>query len=108
MDWFVADAPRNGGRKQSALRPLRLHRLPGDVAAAEAVRPLDAVDRLIGARLRFADGLARRADVQHAAAIGEDGAVLCHRAGVEDFHTLDLCPVIEAPDTRAPGLVARI
>ena len=31
-----------------------LHRLPADVAAAEAVGPVDAVDRPIGTRLRFA------------------------------------------------------
>ena len=43
---------RNGGGVLAALLPL--HRLPADVAAAEAVRPFDAVDRLIGAALRFA------------------------------------------------------
>ena len=53
-------------------RLLPLHRLPADVAAAEAFGPIDAVDRLIGALLRFGDGLAGGADVQHAAAIGEN------------------------------------
>ena len=33
---------------------LPLHRPPADVAAAEAVRPADAVDRRVGARLRLA------------------------------------------------------
>ena len=37
---------------------LPFHRLPADVAPAEALRPLDAVDRFIGALLRFSDALA--------------------------------------------------
>src|SRR5439155_16039316 len=80
-------------------RPLALHRLPADVAAAKAIRPLDAVDRLIGALLRFRDGLACRADIQHAAAIGQNMSVLRYRAGVEDFHALDTCVLVEGLDT---------
>ena len=38
---------------------LLLHRLPADVAAAEAFRPVDAVDGLVGASLRLRYGLAR-------------------------------------------------
>ena len=37
---------------------LAFDRAPADVAAAEAFRPADPVDRLIGARLRLAHGLA--------------------------------------------------
>ena len=87
---------------------LLLHRLPGDVAAAEAVRPLDAVDRLIGARLRLAHVPAHGTDIQHAAAIGENGTILCHRAGVEDLDALDLRGVIEPLDPRALAVVAGI
>src|SRR3954451_11155194 len=70
--------------KLHLLALLPLHRLPADVAAAEAFGPLDAIDRLIGAALRLGDGLAHRADIEHASAIGENLAVLCQRTGVED------------------------
>ena len=62
----------------------------------------------IGAPLRFAHGLARRADVQHAPAIGENFSVLRIRAGMENLDALDLGGVIEAFDHRAPGVVAWI
>src|SRR5207248_2632385 len=74
----------------SALRPLLLHRLPGDVAAARAIRPFDPIHGLIRTLLRLQHGLPHRADVQHASAIGEDAAVLCHSSGMKDFDTLDL------------------
>src|SRR6185437_13732664 len=66
---------------------LPLHRAPGDIAAAEAVRPSDLVDRLIGARLRFAHGSTGGADIEHAPAIGEDvravrPSLVENRAGV--------------------------
>ncbi len=93
---------RPGTRRVNGIMiALPFHRLPADVAAAEAFRPVDAVDRLIGALLRFGDGLAGRADVQHAAAIGEDVAVLRNRAGVEDLDALDLGGVVEPLDARA-------
>ena len=84
------------------------HRLPADVAAAKSFRPLDAIDRLIGAALRFGDGLADRADIQHAPAIGENGAVLCDRAGVEDFDALDFGCVVEPFDRGALVVIAGI
>src|ERR1700686_2959489 len=37
---------------------LPLHRLPADVAPAKTFRPFDAIDRRIGARLRFRNALA--------------------------------------------------
>src|SRR4051812_32594450 len=71
--------------KLHLLALLPLHRLPADVAAAEALGPADPIHRLIGAVLRLGDGFAHRADIEHASAIGEDLAVFRHRAGVEDF-----------------------
>src|SRR5215208_7994249 len=53
-------------------RLLALHSAPADVAAAEAVRPADLVDRRIGARLCLGDVRTQRRDVEHAAAVGED------------------------------------
>src|SRR5258708_8525706 len=86
-------SPRNDEVLQA---PLPFHRLPTDVAAAEAFGPLDAVDRLIGATLRFRDGLACGADIQHAAAIGQNISVLRYPAGVEDFHALHPCRLVQA------------
>src|SRR5215211_4559480 len=88
--------------------PLLLHRLPCDIAAAKSIRPTDAIDRLIGALLCFCDGLAGRADIQHAATIGEDGAILGDRAGVEDFDPLDSSGVIKPLDARALLVIAGI
>src|SRR3546814_9437226 len=59
---------------------------PTDVAAAEAAREIELVDRGIGARLRFGHALARRGDAQHAAAGGDEGAIVARGAGVEDAH----------------------
>src|SRR5215471_2672961 len=85
-----------------------LHSLPADVAAAKAFGPSDAVDRLIGPALRFRHGLAERADIEHAPAIGDDAAVLHRRAGVEDLDAFDLRGFIEAFDDRALAVVAGI
>ena len=112
---MARNVPGREGTRQLARRPERrvycrssLHRLPADIAAAEAFRPFDAIDGLIGAPLRLQHGLARRADVQHAAAIGENGAVLRHRAGVKDLDALDFGGVIEPVDARALLVVAGI
>ena len=84
------------------IRPLPLHCLPCDIAPAKAVRPLDPVDRLVGARLRLRDRLAQRADVEHASAVGEDGAVCCRRASVKDLDALDLGGRIKPLSTPLP------
>src|SRR6185437_3633174 len=55
---------------------LPLHRLPADVAAAEALGPVDLADRPISALLCLEDGLAGGADIQHAAAVGENLSIL--------------------------------
>ena len=62
----------------------------------------------IGTLLRLAHRLPHRANVQHAAAIGEDDAILRHRAGMEDLDALDLGGVIETLDARAFLVVAGI
>src|ERR1700688_4185034 len=87
---------------------LPLHRLPADIAAAESIRPSDAVDRRVGAALRFGTRLAHRADVQHTPAIGENGAVLRDRAGMKDLDALDPGGIVEPLDPRAFGVVAGI
>src|SRR5262249_60514434 len=81
---------------------------PADVAAAEAVGPADAVDRLVGARLRLRHRAAAGADIEHTAAIGHDAAALLFRAGVKDFHALDLGGVVEPFDHRALAIGAGI
>ena len=63
------DARHKAGHDDSIVFALPLHRLRADVAAAEAVGPIDAIDGLIGAALRLGDGLAGGADVEHAAAV---------------------------------------
>src|ERR1700736_4734625 len=99
----VAGAVRNDGGL-GALLPL--HRLPADVAAAKAFRPLDAVDRLVSPALRFRDALARGADVHHAPAIGQNMSVLRDRAGVEDLDALDFGGLIEVVDAGAFCVIA--
>src|SRR2546430_3227502 len=84
------------------------HRLPADVAAAKAFRPVDAVHRLIGAGLRFRHRLAQRADVQHAPAIGDDAAVFRRRAGVEDFDALDRSGLLETAHDGPLAVIAGI
>src|SRR5438128_12229711 len=91
-----------------ALLFLPLHRLPADVAAAKAFRPADAIHRHVSAALRLGDGVAGSADVEHASAIGENLAVLRHRAGVEDLDALDLGRLVEALDHRAFIIVTGI
>src|SRR5882757_2407483 len=93
----------SGVMKGRAYRGLRLflfarNRAPADIAAAEAARPADAIDRGISARLRLAHGSAARADIEHAAAGRDDVIAVALGAGVEDFHTLDLRRLIEAFD----------
>src|SRR5262245_66638084 len=67
-----------------------LHRLPSDVAAAEAVRPPDPLDRPVGARLRVADCLAERRDVEDAPPVGEHAPAVRLGAGMEDLDAVDL------------------
>src|ERR1700679_4189411 len=57
-------------------RLLLLDRLPADIAPAKSLRPFDPVDRGIGTLPRLHHGLAGGADIEHAAAIGENGAIL--------------------------------
>src|SRR5258708_8026430 len=74
-----------GGYDNNLLLPLDC--APADIAAAEAVRPADAVDRCIGAALSLAHGFAPRADIKHTAAVREDALVVRLGADVAAFHT---------------------
>ena len=91
-----------------ARRLLPLDRPPADVAAAEAFRPSDPVDGLIGALLRFADGPAQRADVQHAPAIGEDAPSFATVPAWKISTPSIFGGLIEAFDARALLVVAGI
>src|SRR4051794_8325126 len=88
--------------------PLALDRLPADVAAAEAIRPADTVDRRIGARLRLRHILAERGDIEHAATVGYHLAALGSGAGVKDLHALDLAGLVEPLDQGAALIISRI
>src|ERR1700684_2582515 len=77
-------------------RLLLLDCLPADIAPAKSLRPFDPVDRGIGALPRLHHGLARGANVKHAATIGENGAIFGHCVGLEDFDVIDLRRVIQA------------
>jgi hypothetical protein len=90
--------------KPSAALPL--NRAEADVATAEAVGPYDAIDRLVGARLRLRNRLARGADIQHAPAIGEDATALLLRSGLENLHALDLGRGVEPFNGRPLCIVA--
>src|SRR3546814_6758454 len=57
---------------------------PADVAAAEAVGEGDLVDCGISGVARFFQGVAGRGDREHAAARGDELAVLFRRARLED------------------------
>src|SRR4029450_8158200 len=82
--------------------------LPADVAAAKTFGPFDAVDRFVSTGLRLRHILAECADVEHAAAIGDDAAILHRRASVEDLDALDLGGFIQPLDDRALAIVAGI
>src|SRR5436190_21149824 len=76
------------------------NRLIPDVSPAEAARPIDLVDRRIGARLSLGDRLAGCRHAQHTPAIGGDAAAFSPRTGVENLHPLDRACRIESRDHR--------
>src|ERR1043166_9317032 len=80
-------APILNRARASSLRLAR-DRAPADIAAAEAVGPMDAVDRRVGARLRGLHARAQPAHVEHAPAIREDAVALGARAGMENLDVL--------------------
>src|SRR5205085_1094948 len=77
---------------------LPLYRPPADVAPAEALRPVDAGDRCVGARLRLCDRAAHRCDVEDTPTVGEELSALLARAGVEDSDIVERLGFIHAPD----------
>src|ERR1700731_693934 len=89
-------------------RLLLLDRLPADIAPAESFRPFDPIDRGIGTLPRLHHGLARGADIEHAAAIGKTCAVLGDGAGLEDFDPLDLRRFAQSLDAGSLGVFAGI
>src|SRR5689334_24044228 len=96
---------------EASLRDVSL-RLPGegapaDIAPAEAARPVDKVDGVVGAFLCFRHGLAERRDIQHAAALGEQPAIAAAlRAGMEDRDARQCSSFIEPADFAALGIAA--
>src|SRR5262245_24309389 len=96
------------GKAGLAPGALACDRPEADVATAEAIRPADAIDRGVGARLRLGDGLANGADVEHTPAIGEDLTALRLGAGVKDLDPVDLRRLLEALNHRVLGVAAWI
>src|SRR5215207_8590570 len=94
----AAHAPRNDNLSGALLFALDCQ--PPDIAAAEAVRPVDLGDGGIGLGLRLGHALADGADVQHASAIGENARAIALGAGMEDFHPVDSRRVVEPLDER--------
>src|ERR1035441_10345357 len=92
----------------SSISGFSFHRLPADIAAAEAARPLDAIDRGIGALLGFAHIPASRAHIKHTPAIGEDAVAVGLGAGVKNFDALDLARRVEPSDQSAALIISRI
>src|SRR5690554_5102981 len=56
---------RSSIERSFGLSLLPLHRPPADVAAAEALRPVDTIDGFIGAVAGLGDGLAERGHREH-------------------------------------------
>src|SRR4051812_47293759 len=84
--------------------PPAFHLAPADVAAAEAAREVDRVDRPIGPDPRLGDACAKRRDVQPPPAARDEAAVAQRRAGMEDLRLADLAD----PDRPARVRSARI
>src|SRR5689334_21384752 len=75
---------------------------PADVASAEALRPVDQVNRAIGALMCLGERATQRADGEDSPAIGEQASVLPPaRAGMEDLHLFDLGCALETLDLGA-------
>ena len=85
-----------------------INRAPADIAAAEAARPVDLIDRGVGACLRLADVAALRSDAENASAIGEDAGAVAPGAGMEDLHIGIARGVVETFDLRTFGVGARL
>src|SRR6476620_6151110 len=77
---------------------------PCDIAPAETLRPVDQIDRLVGAGTGFLHGGRQGRDVQYAPAIGEDAFAVGRGAGMEDLDALDLRRGVEAADLAALGI----
>src|SRR4051812_27112679 len=80
---------------------------PANVAAAEAVRPVDEIDSLIRAALGFGNGGTDGGDVQHAAACGDELAVLTLGGGMENLDAFGSGSSIDVADLGSFGVIAR-
>src|SRR5687768_3582124 len=81
-----------------------VNRPPPDIPAAEAIRPADTFDSGIGARLRIGHSAPKRADIEHAATVGEDAPAVRPGAGVKDFDTFHRSGLGEPFDRCAAGV----
>src|SRR5215471_12939201 len=79
-----------------------------DIAAAEALRPTNFVDRGVGSLAGSLNAGRHRADIEHAPAVRQDTITLAFGTGVKDFDTIDRCGLCETADHRALGGIARI
>src|SRR4051812_37951389 len=84
--------------------PPSLHLAPADVAAAEAARKVDRVDRPIGPLPRFSDRRAARCDVQDPASAGDQPAIGERGAGMEDLRLPDLADAYLTSAFRRPRI----
>src|SRR5436305_14689235 len=73
-----------------------------DVAAAEAVGPVDAVDRSVGAVANLGEIAAEGGHAEHATAIGEEPVTVTARAGVKYLDLRVASCGVEAADFAAP------
>src|SRR5471030_3056180 len=92
----------------SSISVFSFHRLPADIAAAESIRPLETVDRGIGALPGFAHALAALAHTKHTPAIGDDAVGGGAGAGVKNFDARDHPRRVEPVDQRPLGVISRI
>src|SRR5579864_9489717 len=72
-------------RKQSRDNGLSAAAALADIPAAEALGPVDQVNRTVGALARRGEVAAARRDAEDAAAIGDEAPAVAPGAGMEDL-----------------------
>src|SRR5215472_10706365 len=102
------ETDRRGGASLGLGFGLALDGAPADIVATETIRPANARDRSISARLSLANGLADGRDIEDAAAIGEDFAAVRFGAGVKNLDAFDGGGFIKSFDHRATRVLSRI
>src|SRR5690606_33076372 len=91
----------NVPESSSVVASLAGDRAPPDVAAIEALRPVDPADGLVGAIAGFAYAAPARGDVENAPTVGDESGTVAPRAGVEDLDARDLGGLLEPADLGA-------